>query len=336
MGTTTIAGAAHYLPDTVVTSKELEERLGHPEGWIAARVGIHERRATSPVEPTWVMGTHAARRALERANTQPEDVDLLIAHTTIPELEYPDIAWPLARDLGLSQRCMIMGVRFGCAGFIGGLNIAHQFLQTGAARRVLIVCTEHMHRPSIHYPVSAPLFGDGSAAAVLCQGESAGLLSAILGNLPTHAGQAVVVNAHLERSAWSLLGEGLAARSNDPLSSDGNASYWDGRDIFKHAVTCMSQSVTDVLHAAKLAREDIQHYLFHQANIKIVNSIARHLDLPAERIPTNIDYCGNLASATIPTLLSENLENGRIRPGDRVLMSAFGTGFTYGAAIVEI
>jgi 3-oxoacyl-[acyl-carrier-protein] synthase-3 len=332
-----LAGTGHALPERIVPSSVVEVAAGKPLGWTMKRVGIQERRACAPDERSWHLGAEAARRALADAGLSASDVDLLIVHVTLPVVAYPDPAWYIARDLGISGSATVMGQRGQCAGFLIGLRTAEQFLLGGGASCALVVCAERMHQPMLGYERSAVLFGDGAGAAVLRRGDSGGLQGILLGQRADKADRCAATSAVMPREGWDAVSADIAPSWGDkPLPSEGMASFWEGRDIFQHAVVCMGEATEQVLAAAGLQVEDIDHFLYHQANAKILKSLVRNFSLPPERTHTNIALLGNIASATVPVLLDAGRRAGRIRPGERVLMGAFGAGYTFGAAILEI
>jgi 3-oxoacyl-[acyl-carrier-protein] synthase-3 len=283
------------------------------------------------------MGTAAARDALAHAGRAAADVDLLLVHSSASELYYPDVAWYVARDLGVPDSATVLGLRSACAGFLGALRVAEQFLKTGAARCALLVCTERMFRPAQSYSRSAVLFGDGAAAAVLVPGDSGGLQHVHLGQKSAGADRSVMANPLLHPDARATVCPDLPAEWADrPLPSDGSVAFWEGADIFQNAVLRMGEATEAALTACGLSVPDIDHFLFHQANFKILKSLVRNFDLPTDRVHTNIAEVGNISSATVPCLLSEGIHGGRILPGQRVLMAAFGVGYTFGAAVLEV
>ncbi|MFT5683959.1 MAG: 3-oxoacyl-[acyl-carrier-protein] synthase-3 [Myxococcota bacterium] len=332
-----LIGTGHYLPARIVTSAEVEAAAGKPPGWAVKRVGIEERRVAAPDELSWHMGTHAARDALKRAGKSAADIDLLLVHSSASELYYPDVAWFLARDLGVPDSATVLGLRSACAGFLGALKVAEQFLKTGSAKCALIVCTERMFRPAQSYERSAVLFGDGAAAAVLVAGTSGGLRHVHLGQKSAGADRSVMANPLLHPDARAAVCPDLPGEWADrALPEDGSVTFWEGRDIFQNAVLRMGEATEAALSACGLTVPDIDHFLYHQANFKILKSLMRNFDLPRERVHTNIATVGNISSATVPCLLSQGIASGRIQPGQRVLMAAFGVGYTFGAAVLEV
>ena len=332
-----LAGTGHYLPERVVPSSEVEAAAGKPPGWAVKRVGITERRAARPDELSWHMGTAAAADALARAGKTAGEVDLLLVHSSASELYYPDVAWFLARDMGIPDTATVLGLRAACAGFLSGLKVAEQFLKTGAARCVLLVCTERMFRPAQSYERSAVLFGDGAGAAVLVAGTSGGLQHVHIGQRSAGADRSVMANPMLDPGGRAAVCPDLPAEwEGRPLPADGSVAFWEGRDIFQNAVLRMGEATEAALAACDLSVPDIDHFLYHQANFKILKSLIRNFDLPTERVHTNIATVGNISSATVPCLLSEGIASGRVQSGQRVLMAAFGVGYTFGAAILEV
>jgi 3-oxoacyl-[acyl-carrier-protein] synthase-3 len=215
--------------------------------------------------------------------------------------------------------------------------VANQFLQTGAANHVLIVCAERMFRPAQSYPASTLLFGDGAGAVVLGAAASGGFRHVHLQQRSQGADRSVMANPLLHPRGRSAVSPDLASEwEGREAPEDGSVTFWEGRDIFEHAVLCMGEATQAVLTACGLEHDDIDHFLFHQANHKILKSLIRTFDLPEERVHTHIRRVGNISSASIPCLLSQGLARGRICRGQRVLMAAFGVGYTYGSAILEL
>lgn len=332
-----LVGTGHYLPPRIVSSAEVEASAGKPAGWAVKRVGIRERRVAAPDDLSWHMGCRAAEAALADAGASADEVDLLLVHSSASELYYPDVAWYIARDLGVPDTATVLGLRSACAGFLGAVNVADQFLKTGASRCALVVCTERMFRPSQSYDRSAVLFGDGAAAALFRPGTAGGLQRVHLGQRSAGADRSVMANPLLHPDGRAAVCPDILTEWADrPLPEDGSVTFWEGRDIFQNAVLCMGEATTAVLDACGLTVADIDHFLYHQANFKILKSLIRNFDLPTDRVHTNIATVGNISSATVPTLLSQGLGSGQIRSGQRVLMAAFGVGYTFGAAVMEV
>ena len=332
-----LAGTGRHLTERVVPSAEIEAAVGRPAGWAAQRVGILARPVADPEVRSWHLAAAAGRAALADAGISAAAVDLLLVHASVPELYYPDVAWYTARDLGIPDHAAVLGLRAACAGFLAGLRTAEQFLLGGGAPTVLLICTERRHAPGMRYTHSAVLFGDGAGAAVLRRDAAAGggLRGVVLGQRADRADRAVMANPFLEQAAWSQAGAGLTGEGMLPPLG-GDVAYWDGPDIFQSAVLCMGEATERVLAQTGLSVGDIDHFLYHQANHKILKSRLRNFDIPPERAPTNIAEVGNISSATVPVLLDEGRTSGRIRRGELVLMGAFGVGYTYGAAVLEV
>ncbi|MCB9745667.1 MAG: ketoacyl-ACP synthase III [Alphaproteobacteria bacterium] len=332
-----LLGAGHALPERVVPSSEVERAAGFPEGWALKHVGIAERRVCGPEELSGQLGARAARAALALAGVAASDVDLLVVHSSCPEVYYPDPAWFIADLLGLDAGCRVFGLRAQCAGFIAALDLCAQYLSTGAARRALVVCAERMFRPAQGYDRAALLFGDGAAAAVLGPGDALKHLELTHG--AQHADRCLLATPALEREAWDTLNPELAEHWAGPERhppASGQVGFWEGGHIFRSAVEGMGEGTLRALSALGLAPEDIDHFLYHQANAKILRSLVRYYELPADRVRSNVRRVGNISSATVPLMLSEGLEAGEIKAGQRLLLGAFGAGYVTGTAVLEL
>ncbi len=331
-----ILGAGHHLPGAVVPSALLEPGQGYPPGWARKHVGIVERRKAGADELSWHMGQAASEMALRQAGIQASQVDLLLVHGSCPELYYPDAAWFLAHALGVPDSAFVLGFRGACAGFLSGVEVVRAFLEAGRAKTALLCCPERMFRPAQAYDRSALLFGDGAAAAVLGLGEGRGLRFLRVQQESEHAGRCVLATSVLEPAERAAVDPELASTWEGREGPDGIVGFWDGGHIFEHAVERMGEAALAALQETGLGLDEVDHFLFHQANAKILRSLIRNFDLPAERVHSNIETVGNISAATVPFLLSEGLASGRIRSGQTVLMAAFGAGYTYGAAILEV
>lgn len=335
----TLLGVGHHLPSDRVPSAALEPLHGYPPGWAAQHIGIRERRTAPDEVLSWHLGVAACRPALERAGVTAADVDLLLVHGSCPELFYPDAAWFIARDLGVPDTATVLGFRAACAGFVAGLRIAEQFLRAGGATTALVVSPERMFRPSQGYDRAALLFGDGAAAAVVRLGMERGVRYLALGQRSADAHRCLLATTALAPASRGAVHPDLAAHWGPgarPEPEDGNVGYWDGGHIFQSAVTCMGDASLGALAHLGLGLDDVDHFLFHQANAKILKSLVRNYELPEDRVRSNIGTVGNISSATVPVLLSQGLETGAIVPGQRVLMAAFGAGYTWGVCLLEV
>lgn len=317
-----IAGCGAYLPARVVTNAELAGRMNTSDEWIRQRTGIRERRIAGPGETTAEMGTRAMDIALRNAGLRADDLDLLVVATATPNETFPATATMIQANLGMT-RGAAFDVQAVCTGFIYALAIADSFVKTGQASRAAVVGAETFSRILDWDDRSTcVLFGDGAGAVILTamdtngSGEDRGVLS-------TH-----------------LYSDG---RHHDALYVDGGPAStqtvghlrMEGREVFRHAVVRMAEAIDDALEANRLTPGDIDWLVPHQANIRIIEAMARRLNLPMERVVCTVDRHANTSAASIPLALYEAVEDGRIHPGDLVMLEGMGGGFTWGSALVR-
>ena len=302
-----IAGLGIALPDTVVTNADWAQRLDTTDEWIVARTGIRERRRAAPDETTLTFAVAAARAALDDAGL--ERVDAVIVATTTPDNICPQVAPRVAHALGLSGPAFDVGA--GCTGFVYALTVGHGLVLSGVARDVLVIGSEVM-TPYMDPQdrTTAVLFGDGAGAAVLSAGAEGAVGPFDLG------------------SDGGLF---------DALQVPRGEAYLQmrGAEIYRHAIERMTASARVVLNAAGLAAGDVDVFVPHQANARILEAVARRLGIDAERCVITVDRHGNTSAASIPLALAQARADGRLHKGDRVLLTAFGAGLTWGSAVVE-
>lgn len=318
-----ITGTGCYLPAQVLTNRDLEHLVETTDEWIRERSGIRERRIAAPEETTSTLGAEAARRALASAGIEAASLDLIITATCTPDGMLPASATHIQRQIG-ATRAASFDLNAACTGFLSGLSTAAQFIQAGSAERVLVVGAEVLSRILDWTDRgTCVLFGDGAGAAIVeraPEGEPGGIESFVL------------------RSDGSqcdiLYAPGPASARPGGVISD----YYvvmDGPAVFRQAVSALAASAAEAIAQAGLTVEDITLCVPHQANLRILNAVARNLGLPEERVYVNLQRYGNTSAATIPIALCEAAAEGRLRPGDRVLMAAFGGGLTWGAMVIE-
>ena len=315
-----IAGIGKYLPQRILTNAELEQMVETSDQWIQDRTGVLERHIAADDETASSMGIRAARQALEQAQVDPADLDLVIAATTTPDGMFPAVASLIQHGLG-ARRAGAFDINAACVGFVTALATASQFIEGGVYRRVLVVGADVLSR-IIDWTDrrTCVLFGDGAGAVVLEASERGGPLSFVL---------------HSDGGgAASLYAPG-------PCGPEGAADpgcYYvsmDGRQIFKFAVHAMEDATREAVASAGLSLDDIALLIPHQANLRIINATAKALGLPPERAMVNVDRCGNTSSASIPMAMREAWEQGRLHDGDRVVLVAFGGGLVWGAMALE-
>ncbi len=317
-----IIGTGSYLPERVVHNTDLEKMMDTSDEWIRERTGIVERRYAAEGETTVDMAEQAARRAIAAAGIAPTDIDLIVFATATPDLVFPNSGTLLQARLG----CLgvpAFSVEAACSGFIYALSIADKFVRTGSAKRALVVGAETLSRiTDFTDRTTAILFADGAGAVVLAPSEEAGIIS-------THL--------HADGSYENLLYcTGGVSRGYAPDSGGRAVIRMLGRETFKVAVTMLGASVDEVLEKNGLPKSAIDWLVPHQANIRIIQAVARKLDLPMERVIVTVHEHGNTSAASVPLALDTGVRDGRIKQGDLLLLEAFGGGFTWGAALVRL
>ncbi|MBI3928275.1 MAG: ketoacyl-ACP synthase III [Armatimonadetes bacterium] len=330
MTRTLILGTGSYLPERVVTNDELATRFTTSDEWIQQRSGVRERRYAAPSETPATMGAEASRRALEAAGIGPKDLDFIICATQTPEYLFPGTGCVVQEQLG-ALGIGALDVRNQCTGFLYGLSIADAYIKTGTFRRILLVCTE-LHSRGLQFSDEGRhvtvLFGDGAGAVVLgpTEEEGRGLMS---------------VQLHADgRYARDLMVEGPGFWSDpwcDPSIFEQGRHFprMNGRMVFKEAVSCMRQVVSDTLAKNGLRPEDVDHFIPHQANRRINEAVADHFKLDEARVDHSIERYGNCAAASVPIALDERVRSGEIHPGQLLLFATFAAGFTWGGAAMR-
>ncbi len=311
-------GVGAYLPDRIVTNDELAAQVDTSDAWIQARTGIRERRIAAPGEKTSDLALAASRRALAAAGKEAGELDLIVLATATPDRTFPSTATAVQAGLGMT-RGAAFDVQAVCSGFIYALAVADNFIRAGQARCALVVGAETFSRIlDWTERETCVLFGDGAGAVVLdaCEGDPRHLLS-----------------THLHSDG----------RHGDLLYVDGGPSStrtvghlrMKGREVFKHAVTNLTQVVEEALTANGLGTEAIDWIVPHQANQRILSATGRKLGIDAERVIVTVDRHANTSAASVPLALAAGVEDGRITPGDMLLLEAMGGGFTWGAALAR-
>jgi 3-oxoacyl-[acyl-carrier-protein] synthase-3 len=318
-----VAGMGHYLPERVVTNAELAERVDTSDEWIRERSGITQRHIAAEGEFTSDLATHAARKALESAGLAPNDIDLIVVATSTPDETFPASATVVQSKLGCANGSMGFDIQAVCSGFVFALATADNFIKAGQVDTALVIGAETFSRIlDWNDRGTCVLFGDGAGAMVLKAGEGAGT-SDDRGVLSTHL--------HSDGSLHDLL------YVDGGPSSTGEVGFlrMEGREVFRHAVTKMSAVVVEALEATGLKAEDVDWFVPHQANKRIIDGTARKLGVGSERVVMTIDVHANTSAASIPLALSVAVGDSRIKQGDLVLIEAMGGGLTWGSGILR-
>ena len=316
-----IVGWGKCLPPAVMTNDDFSTFLDTSDEWISSRTGIRQRRLSHV--STSELAVVAAKRALDAAGLDVNDVDLIMLATATPDTLVPNAASNVARLLGAEQ-IPALDFNAACTGFIYGMHMATGLIRAGMHKRVLLVGAER-----INYYLdwskrdTAVLFGDGAGAVVLEASEQqSGLIASKLG-CDAEARDILAVHG---------VGTGGDRFTQPPGIFDIN---FEGKEIFKRAVRGMSEAVNSVMEQAQISNDDVDLVIPHQANARIIEMLARKLNAPSEKVVVNIHKYGNTSAATIPIALTEALEEGRIKPGDNLICAAFGAGLTWGAAYLK-
>jgi 3-oxoacyl-[acyl-carrier-protein] synthase-3 len=320
-----ILGTGSYLPPERVSNQTLAGRLLErgvetSDDWIFARTGIRARHFAAPDVTTSELALRASERAIEAAGVDPQSIDLIIVATSTPDFVFPSTACLLQAKLGIKNGGVAMDMQAVCSGFVYALATADNLIRSGAYRTALVVGAETFSRIlDFTDRTTCVLFGDGAGAVILGASDEPGIVSTVLHADGSHAGILCVpgnVNAGL---------------------IDGSAFlHMDGQAVFKLAVNVLEKVAVEALGKADMTASQIDWLIPHQANIRIMQSTCRKLGLPAERMVVTVDEHGNTSAASIPLALDVAVRDGRIRPGQHVMLEAVGGGFTWGAAIARM
>jgi 3-oxoacyl-[acyl-carrier-protein] synthase III len=316
-----IAGVGVYAPERLISNFDLEKMMDTSDKWITERTGIHRRHIAEPGTTTFELATNAARSALAAAGVEAKDLDMILVGTSSPDGPFPSIACRVQNELD-APGSVAWDTLAACTSFVYALSIADSFIATERADTVLVIGAEVLSR-MLDYSDrgTAVIFGDGAGAAVVrAAPNGAGFLSWCLGS--DGRGYAQVTCGNIDKGAY-------AAKDAQPFID------MVGPDVFKFAVDIFIRQATEVCQAAGVGLEEIDLWVPHQANFRIIDAAARRIGLPIERVAINIDEYGNTSSASIPLALEEAVRKGRVKSGDHVLLAGFGSGLTWGATLLK-
>ncbi len=316
-----IAGIGSYLPEKVLSNKDLEEMMETSDEWIRERTGIKRRHIAADDETTSSLGLMAARRAMEMAGVSADDLDMIVVGTCTPDKVIPATACIIQRQLG-AKRCPAVDVNAACSGFIYGLDYANRYLSTGGAQRALVIGVETLSRiTNWEDRTTAVLFGDGAGAVVLEASDEPGIMA-------TH----IHANGEFEDLLQTQNGVSLGF---DASAAAGAFIEMNGNAVFKRAVATFDSMARETVADLDGHLEDIDWFIPHQANMRIITAAAKKLDMPMERVIATVDEHANTSAASIPLAMDLAVRDGRIKRGDTLLMAAFGAGFTWGSAMLK-
>lgn len=329
-----IVGMGHFVPNNIVKNDELAKLMDTNDQWIQERTGIKERRfIDSPDLTTATMGTKAARLALENANLKPEDIDFIILATLTPDYFFPGSGVLVQKELGI-RTVGALDVRNQCSGFVYGLSIADQYIKAGTYKTVLVIGSE-AHSNGLDMTTRgrgvSVIFGDGAGAAILQASDEkeTGILSTHLHSQGEFAEELCVKDPGFGRRNITYENENILENINNWYP------HMNGNHVFKHAVVRFMEVIQEALQTNKLQAEDIDLLVPHQANLRITQFVQKKMNLAPEKVYSNIQRYGNTTAASIPIALSEALQEGKVKSGDLVCLAAFGSGFTWGSALIR-
>lgn len=318
---TRIIGTGSCLPAAIVTNDDLAKIMDTSDEWISTRTGIRERHLVKE-ETTTSMSVDAARRAMQNAGVTAGEIDLIIVGTLSADCVTPACACEVQAQIGAAN-AVAFDINAACAGFMFALNIANAYLQSGVYKTALILGAETLSKiMDWNDRSTCVLFGDGAGAAVVRMEEGAGLLA-------------------FDQGSDGVKGKVLACRNrsnNNPLaetSKDLEYVHMDGQEVYRFAVTAVPHSLQKTIQAAGLTVEDIDYFALHQANIRILQSVAKRLKVSEDKFPISLDHCGNISAASVPILLDEMNRKGMLKPGMKIALSGFGGGLTWASAVIE-
>jgi len=314
-----IAGTGSYLPPRVMSNAEFEKRLDTSDAWIRERTGIASRHIADEKQTSSDLALEASKRALEAAGLAAKEIDLIIVATSTPDFVFPSTACLLQAKLGVAGSAAF-DVQAVCSGFVYAIATADSFIKNNMAKKALVVGAEVFSRIlDWNDRGTCVLFGDGAGAVVLVAGDKPGIHASILHADGSQAGM-LSVPGNVNRGA--ICGSPFL--------------QMDGQCVFKFAVRVLDESAREVAAAAGLTLADVDWLIPHQANVRILDAVARRLKLPAHKLVVTVDHHGNTSAASVPLALDEYVRAGRILPGHRILMQGVGGGFTWGSSLVTL
>src|SRR5271157_2064491 len=317
-----IAGTGSYLPEKILTNADLERLVDTSDEWTRSRTGIERRHVVAEGETTTDLAEHAARRAMAAAQVTGAEIDLICVGTTTPDLVFPNVGTLLQDRLGIHNGCPAFSLEAACTGFVYALSVADKFVRLGESKCALVVGAETLTRIiDWNNRGTCVLFADGAGAVVLKPSNEPGIISTRL---------------HSDGRYQHLLMYPDGVSKGFHLVREGKACVqMKGNEVYKVAVNTLGQLVTETVNANNVTKDQLDWLIPHQANIRIIEAIARRLELPMERVIVTIKDQGNTSAASVPLALDTGIRDGRVRRGQLLLLEAFGGGFTWGSALIR-
>ena len=312
-----ICGTGSALPEKIVTNDDLSQIMDTSDEWIRSRTGI-ERRHLAVEETLTSLAVQAAENALKEAGMQADALDMIIAATLSADKICPSLSCELQRELG-AVNAVAFDINAACSGFMFALQTADAYIRCGQYKNILIVGGEILSKlMDWNDRSTCVLFGDGAGAAVVTADETCGILGSVQGS-------------------DGAKGEALCCENNNPYVSNKSVPSYvsmNGQEVYKFAVRTVPKAIEEAIKKAGLMVEDIDLFVIHQANIRIIESVSKRLKVPMEKFPTNLENCGNISAGSVPILLDQVNRSGKIRQGDKIVLAGFGAGLTWGASVL--
>lgn len=319
-----IVGVGSYLPEKIISNFDFEKIMDTSDEWIRTRTGISERRIVDENEATSDLATKAAIKAINDANLTPQDIDLIIVATITPDMVFPSTACLVQSNIN-ATKAVCFDLEAACSGFIYGITIAKQFIETNTYKHVLVIGSEAMSRILDYEDRSTSiLFGDGAGAVVMSSVDEGGVLSTNLGS-----------DGNGKDYLNIPAGGSKQPASEDTVKNRLHYIKMAGNDVFKFAVRIMQDASVKCIESANLDIQDIDYLIPHQANIRIIEASAKRLKLSMDKVYVNLDRYGNMSAASIPVALDEAYREGKIKKGDNIVLVGFGGGLTWGASVIR-
>ncbi|HET8571710.1 MAG TPA: beta-ketoacyl-ACP synthase III [Candidatus Limnocylindria bacterium] len=320
-----ITGWGMYAPQRVLTNDDLAKMVDTNDEWITTRTGIRERRIAADDETATTLAVNASRDALVVAGIDPLDLDLVIVGTCSPDYPLPSTGVLVARELG-ATRAAGFDLEAACSGFLFALATGTSFVRSGMYRNVLVVGVEVLSR-FIDWTdrSTCVLFGDGAGAVVLSASDQPGGLLGVEMMSDGTGAEAIIIPA----------GGSACPVSPQTAAGNGHFIHMAGADVYRYATRQLAESTLAAVRDAGIGLDEIDQFIYHQANLRIINSVGKQLGIPDEKVFVNIEKYGNTSAASVPMALVEAIAAGRVKPGDKLLMAAFGAGYTAGSAVLQ-
>ncbi|AIS52562.1 3-oxoacyl-[acyl-carrier-protein] synthase 3 [Thermoanaerobacter kivui] len=320
-----ILGTGSFVPDKILTNFDLEKMVDTSDEWITTRTGIKERRIADSSQATSDLATEAAKKAFQDANVDALQIDMIIVATVTPDMNFPSTACIVQANLG-AVNAATLDISVGCSGFIYGLAIAQQFIETGMYSKILVIGAETLSKiTNWKDRNTCVLFGDGAGAAVVGRVESGyGILSSYLGADGTGG-----------KYLYMPAGGSRMPASEETVKNNLHTIFMEGQEVFKFAVKVMDSATIEALNRCGLKPEDIDMLIPHQANTRIIEAARKRLKLTNDKVYINLDKYGNTSAASVAIALDEAYRKGLIKKGDIILTVAFGAGLTWGSSVIR-